>query len=437
MDRQRWEDQLNAPSCAQRLDALRQLMVMVDAGEISPPERLGFTNNHVHTQYSFSPYSPSKAVWMGYMSGLDTIGIMDHDTLRGAREFIEAGQIAGIATTIGFEMRTDWHNTPIQNCRINNPDQDTSAYIAAHGIPHNMIDQVDDYLRPIREARNIRNRKEVERINALIADAGIQLDFDADVFPLSMAHDGGSITERHILFALTQRMLDAVGRGAGLIQLLEKGLGLDITNKQHTVLMDMDYPYYAYDVLNVLKSSFVSRIYLNTQLSETPHVQDAVDFIRSIGAIASYCYLGDVGASPTGDKKAQKFEDDYLEDVLDACQTIGFHAIAYMPSRNTPAQLQRVMAMCDERDMLQISGEDINQPRQSFICQQLMDPMYSHLILSTWAMIGHELHMTHQGSSPLLNGSRSLRRRMQIAAQYAVKSLGAQARLDFSDETPM
>jgi hypothetical protein len=40
--------------------------------------------------------------------------------------------------------------------------------------------------------------------------------------------------------------------------------------------------------------------------------------------------------------------------------------------------------------MFQISGEDINSPRQSFICEALSDPMFAHLIDATWALINHE-----------------------------------------------
>ena len=97
-------------------------------------------NNHIHTTYSFSPYSPSKAVWRAYTAGLCTAGIMDHDSIGGAEEFIEAGKIVGLPTTIGMEMRVDFSQTPINGRRINNPDQDSIAYMAIHGIPHTQIE---------------------------------------------------------------------------------------------------------------------------------------------------------------------------------------------------------------------------------------------------------------------------------------------------------
>ncbi|MBO5220125.1 MAG: PHP domain-containing protein, partial [Clostridia bacterium] len=64
------------------------------------------------------------------------------------------------------------------------------------------------------------------------------------------------------------------------------------------------------------------------------------------------------------------------------------------PSRNTRAQLTRMISLCEENGFFQISGEDINSPRQSFICKAMADPMFAHLSEATYALIGHELAAT-------------------------------------------
>jgi hypothetical protein len=115
--------QLNDADKAVRLNALRALKAMIDAGEIEAPVQGDDVNNHIHTTYSFSPYSPTKAVWMAYNAGLKTAGIMDHDSLSGAREFIEAAEIVGMLSTIGVECRASMKNTVLGDRRINNPDQ--------------------------------------------------------------------------------------------------------------------------------------------------------------------------------------------------------------------------------------------------------------------------------------------------------------------------
>jgi len=107
-----------------------------------------------------------------------------------------------------------------------------------------------------------------------------------------------------------------------------------------------------------------------------------------------YAYLGDVGESVTGDKKPQKFEDDYIEELFEVLKKLGFNAVTYMPTRNAPEQLKTVKRLCDLHGLFQISGEDINSPRQSFVCMALRNPEFHNLIDSTWALIGHELTAT-------------------------------------------
>ena len=61
-----------------------------------------------------------------------------------------------------------------------------------------------------------------------------------------------------------------------------------------------------------------------------------------------------------------------------------------MPTRNTPAQLARLRSLCEQDNMFQISGEDINSPRQSFIIRAMENPMFHNLIDATWKLIEHE-----------------------------------------------
>ena len=103
-----------------------------------------------------------------------------------------------------------------------------------------------------------------------------------------------------------------------------------------------------------------------------------------------YSYLGDVGQSVTGDKKPQKFEDDYLDDVFTFLKDSGVPAVTYMPTRNTRAQLERLRGLCERHGLFQVSGEDINSPRQSFIIRAMEDPMFRNLIDATWRLIDYE-----------------------------------------------
>ena len=80
------------------------------------------------------------------------------------------------------------------------------------------------------------------------------------------------------------------------------------------------------------------------------------------------------------------FASPYVQRPLE----YGFDAVTFMPTRNTAEQLDRVMSLCKERHFFQISGEDINSPRQKFVCPAYDDPKFSHLVEAAYTLIKYE-----------------------------------------------
>ncbi len=379
---------LNGNTAEIRLKALKELV----KSQEKPNFRENDANNHIHTIYSFSPYSPTKAAYMAYTAGLTSAGIMDHDSLSGAQEFKTACEILGIGCTCGVEVRVKFDKG---FGRINHPDQENCLYMAAHGVAGKYVEEFNAYLGEFRVKRNERNKKMCKLITEKYAKFGIELDFDKDVYPLSQAENGGSITERHLLYALAVKLEKRFNRTNKLIEFLKSDLNLAVSEKIEKYLLDKENPNFLYDLLGVLKAD--TKFFYIDAKDEMPVCEDFIKKAKSLGAIPAYAYLGDVGNSVTGDKKAQKFEDDYLEDLIKEIKKAGFYAVAYMPTRNTPEQLNRLQQLCKKYDLFEISGEDINSPRQQFACKALALPEYSHLIESTWALIGHEYTVQTKG----------------------------------------
>jgi len=381
---------LNAGSREDRLAALGELAGLPEAAALLPVES-DEVNNHVHTTFSFSPYSPTASVWFARQAGLKAVGSMDHDSISAARETLAAGKILNVATTVGFEVRVNFTGTSVEGRKLNNPDSKNIVYMTVHGVPESRIADAEEFLRPIQEERNKRNRKETEALNALVTPLGVEpLDFERDVYGRSEAALGGGITERHILYALSLKIVEKAGKGASLVAFLEENMKLSVTGAIREFLLDEANPHYLYDLLGILKGNFLSRFFIQPDEKECPSVFDVVRFANEIGAIPAYAYLGDVGESPTGDKKAEKFEDEFLDDLIPELKRIGYKAVTYMPPRNTLAQLQRVQALCGENGLMEISGVDINSSRQSFNCPEILQPAFTHLIAATWALIAHE-----------------------------------------------
>ena len=380
---------LNGGTAESRLNALKEL---VEKQTEKPVRRDNDANNHIHTIYSFSPYSPTKAAYMAYMAGLTSAGIMDHDSLSGVEEFKKACAILGLGSTCGVEVRCKYNKG---FGKMNHPDQAECIYMAAHGIPSQNVKALNDYLAPFRQKRNERDAEMCKLITGKFGKFGIELDFDKDVKPLSEAVDGGSVTERHLLYALAVKLENKFGRTESLIKFLTDDLKLGVNDKIKGFLLDESNEHFLYDLLGVLKAD-TAFFYIDAD-EEMPDAEEFVKKAKELGAIPAYAYLGDVGDSVTGDKKAQKFEDDFLPELIAEIKKSGFLACAYMATRNTPAQLQRLGKLLKENDLFEISGEDVNSPRQKFACAALALPEYSHLIDSTWALIGHEAISSEKG----------------------------------------
>lgn len=380
---------INDPALSRhdRLTALRQL---VAGGELKRGERKGEVNNHVHTCYSFSPYTPATAALRAWEAGLDAVGSVDHDSISAARETLEAGLILGIATTVGFELRVSFAGTPFADRKLNYPECLGKAYMVIHGVPVTQIDRVDAFLRPLRAVRVERTRKMAQAVGTIFAKAGLPpLDFDRHVAPLTKLPEGGGVTERHLLAGAARILLDQAGP-AGVVDLLKTKLNIAVPAKVAAQLADPANPHAYYDLVGLLKTTLIDQVFLQPGDDECVPVRQAVEFARSVGALPAYAYLGDVGESPTGDKKAEHFEDAYLDELVASLGGLGFQALTYMPPRNTLEQLKRLQALCARHGLLEISGVDINSSRQSFQCPEVLLPEFRHLNESTWALVAHE-----------------------------------------------
>ena len=412
---------LNAETAEKRLSALSSL---IKEEKDKPSFRDNDANNHIHTIYSFSPYSPTKAAYMAYSAGLTSAGIMDHDSLSGAEEFKKACRILGIGSTCGVEVRAKFKKG---FGKINHPDQPDCIYMASHGVPAQSVKPLNDYLAPFRKKRMERDAKMCEVISEKYGKFGISLDFEKDVYPISQAKEGGSVTERHLLFAHAHKLADRFGRTDDLVSFLADDLKLNVSDKVKGHLTDPVNEHFYYDLLGVLKAD-TKFFYIDAD-EEMPDAAEYVAVVKKFGAIPAYAYLGDVGDSVTGDKKAQKFEDDFLPELMDEIKKTGFLAVTYMPTRNTPAQLDRIIGMCKEYGFFQICGEDVNSSRQKFACAALAKPEYCHLIDSTWALIGHEAVSSEKGldygmfSAKTVKEIPDLGERIQVFAKLGRKTI--------------
>jgi hypothetical protein len=403
----------------------------------------GESNNHVHTIYSFSPYSPSMAALLARESGLEVAGSVDHDSISASREMVAACALVGIGGVTGCELRVGFRKGPdgrrfaFADRKINNPDSAGIVYMTIQGVPAGKVDELSAYLAPIRAKRIERTSRMAESASTMLRDAGIAgIEFESDVLARSKAAEGGGVTERHLLAAVAERLIGHYGRGSDLLDGLAKRFGIAVPKRIEALIADPANQILVFDLLGVLKSGFLDRIFEQPGEEECPDAAKVVAFARSIGAIPAYAYLGDVGESPTGDKKAEKFEDDFIESLLDAVKATGYLAVAYMPPRNTPAQLERIRELCEARGLMQISGVDINSPRQSFHCPELRLPKFANLRAATWALVAHERLSSADPRAGLFSASNPLASLPLERRLAAYAEAGRALDLSLGEDTP-
>ena len=80
------------------------------------------------------------AVFAARMEGLCTAGIIDHDSISGAREFLEAAKLVEMPVTVGMECRASMNGTRLEGRRTNNPDQVGVSYMTIQSVPHDRIE---------------------------------------------------------------------------------------------------------------------------------------------------------------------------------------------------------------------------------------------------------------------------------------------------------
>ncbi len=413
---------LNHADRATRLAAAQRVGAAYSSGLLKR-ELSDEVNCHVHTKYSFSPYYPAMAAWKAIDAKLLAVGIIDHDSVSGCAEMLDAAASLGIAATAGCEIRVSFAGTRVAGRKLNNPDSVEIGYMALHGLPRRAFADTKALLAPIFAARNARNRQMLAALNTLLVPLGIApLDFDRDVAGHSQAAEQGSITERHLMYALSLRLRESTGGGPRLLDVLRDQLRVTVPTKLAPLLIDPLNPHAIYDLVGVLKSAFIERIFIQPNADECMPVAQAVAFGNRVGAIPVYAYLGDVGESPTGDKKAELFEDSFLDLLVDEVKHLGFKGITYMPPRNTSAQLARLQTLCRAHDLFEISGVDINSSRQSFSCPIILEPQFRHLVDATWALFAHERLANHDPKLSLFSAANPLAHRSltERVAAYAL-----------------
>lgn len=336
----------------------------------------------VHTDYSFSPYSPSLAVYMAYKSGLYFVGISDHDGVAGSEEFTQAAEILGMRSAIGMQLRTRIFED--EGKWLNNVYQKDIAFVSLRGIPHRSVKAIQDYLAPVRAKRAERDRAMVDKFNSRLKRHGIVIDFDKEVKPISKFKEGGTITERHILYAFAKKLMDKFVTADEIVEFIKDKLKVRIEEDFVLKLSDKANPYFAYDLVSCLKNE-VNFFY--EEATDALPVEEVVRIAHDNGALVTYPYIGETSRWYDGEEIVYHMEDDYLVELFEHLAELGFDAVEYRPDLLTPERASLITELVERNGMFTLAYSDINSPRQQFALKSEND--ISEVEDNMWAVVGH------------------------------------------------
>jgi len=386
------EEKLNVFDPAERRAALQELVRKYSS---TLPTVLDNVNMHFHSFFSYNSkwHSPSRIAWESRKKGLYAAALCDFDVLDGQEEFLDAGLVLSLRTTVHIETRA--YIREYADVDINSPGENGIVYIMGGGFARQFPDDSEQArgLLSFRQKACERNRELVERINAYIPD--IAVDYDRDVIPLTPA---GSPTERHIVRAYLNRSREAFGGDA---QFAQYWSGILKKDKSTIRLLFEDLPSFEEQV----RAKLVKRGglgYKKPSIYTFPLVDDFLKWVASCDAVPMAAWLD-------GTSEGEKDPGQFLEYMREK----GAAALNIIPDRNwnlsdpeerrvKQENLRRIIEIADGIGFPINIGTEMNKLGLPFVDNLDVDALrpYREVFLrGARIMIGHTLLLRYAGYS--------------------------------------
>ena len=367
-----------------RLESLRRL-----AAEPGwrPSSEAPLTNMHMHSFFSYNNRgrSPAHLAWDAARAGLFAAGLCDFDVLDGLDEFLTAGRILKLRTTVNIETRA--YFPEYAKVDINSPGEPGVTYIMGAGFVR--LPSPDSppgvVLQQYREQAQARNRALVSRINAAVPE--IALDYDAEILPLTPA---GAPTERHIVRAYRCKAEAAFPAAPAnhrfWADLSKKPIELVARHAASEAAME--------EFIRALLVKAGGFGYEQPGPHTFPPVDEFIRWVHECNALPMIAWL-DGGSAAEADPKAM------LECVCDK----GVCALNIIPDRNhniaDPTVRARKLAKLDEivklaaRMHLPVQiGTEMNKDGQPFVddlAVEALRPYAEQFLAGAAVMVGHTI----------------------------------------------
>jgi len=301
-----------------------------EASLISNTTRTG-ANTHVHLPPNFSAFrTTAEAVERAAAEGLAVLGSSNYYDFAAYREFEDLAREAGVYPLFGMEAICYLPELRDSGVKINDPGNPGKMYLCGKGLSHwaGPSAEADRLLGVLRGVDGARTAAQVERMNQVFAEAGMDLAVTVDAVVGAVARRAGvapatvHLQERHVAQAFADALTGVVGPD-GLVEALTAVTGASSAAPDPVTVQN----YLRATLMKAGKPAYVAE-------------EDIISFemvralVLELGGIPCYPILAD-GASPVCG-----FEQP-VQDLAAWLSAHGVHAAELIPNRNDPEVLAR------------------------------------------------------------------------------------------------
>ena len=313
------------------IDALRDRAAAIDVAATRVP-----VNSHIHLPPNFSAFdSVAQATELAAAQAVGVLGVSNYYDYSIYGLFTE--QVAGqrIFPMYGLEIIVMIDDLRDSGIKVNDPGNPGKTYVCGKGITKfaDMSDRASALLQQIRDADRERMATMIEKLGAVCSDRGFDTGLNERGVVDMIVNRHGSlretvyIQERHIAQAFQEAVFDQAD-SAERPAIIAAILGQEAKDANDHVGIQGEIRSH---LMKAGKPAFAEETFIT--------LSEAAELILELGGIPSYPTLAD-GTSPIC-----AFEDP-PDKLLGHLRDYDFHAVEYIPIRNTaPVLTEYVTAM--------------------------------------------------------------------------------------------
>ncbi|MHB8994205.1 MAG: hypothetical protein ACYC63_03035 [Armatimonadota bacterium] len=351
-------------------------------------------NMHFHSFFSYNAegWSPYHIAFEAKRAGLYAAGLCDFDVLDGQEEFLNAGELLGLRSTVNVETRV--FLPEYADREISSPGEPGVTYIMGAGfarpLPEGSPQSIG--LKGYRDRATQRNIQLIDRINPNVPD--IALDYASDVLPLTPL---GGATERHIMRAYVNKAQERFGNDRDVASYWAGLMGKPVEDVEKILGTPA--------IEEAVRSKLAKRGgfgYVQPSADTFPMVQEFIDWVLSCEAIPMVTWLD---GTSDGEQDGRA--------MLECLTAKGCAALNIVPDRNwnykdpeqkatKVANLEAIVQAADDMGLPINVGTEMNKAGLPFVDDlsgEVLSRFKQSFLRGARIMVGHSIMLRYAGIS--------------------------------------